>query len=161
MGFGTVEIRGAKELERMLKILPSKMSRQLQMKALRAGSKPLVKAARINAPKRTRTLSKSVGVVNDKDRRGAALWVAIRTGRKFKNDGWYGWFVERGTKGHGKRTRSKGSVSYAKKGSGLKGTHFFENAWDTVNKVVYINIREELAKVIIAFLRAKAPKFYR
>jgi len=161
MPVATVEIRGAKELERMLRILPSKMSRKLQLKALRAGSKPIVKAARMNAPKRTKTLSKSVGVVNDKNRKGAALWVAIRTGRKWKFDGWYGWFVERGTKGHGKRTRSKGVTTYAKKGGGLKATRFFENAWNSTHEQARVNTREELAKVIVAFLRQKAPKFYR
>jgi len=162
MPIATVEIKGLPKLERALRILPSKITRKLQLKALRKGGGILVKQVRANAPKRTKTLSKSVGIVNDKNRKGAAIWVAIRIGKKFTYQGWYGWFIHEGTKGFGKRTRSKGETTgYARKGTGINANKFFEKAWDQTNIKVFGFIREELARVTVNYLKSAVPKVYK
>jgi len=165
----TVEIRGEKELQRILRVLPQKVSRNLQLKALREGSKPLIKAAKNNAPSRTGTLIKSIGTTLDRKTKGASIYVGVRSGKRQRYDGWYGWFVERGTKGFGKRKKVSGdvanrhstpSVIYSKGGSGLKANPFFERAWDDTQTTVYEKIKVTIQEVVVKFLKQNAPKYY-
>lgn len=162
MAFATVEIKGEDELMRCLRILPQKVSKQLQMKALREGSKPLIKAIREEAPKRTGTLIKSVGSTVDRQNKGAGLWVGIRTGKKQKYDGWYGWFVHAGTKGVGKRKRTKEGITYKYgSGHGITADPFVERAWNEEHENVFGNIKKVLQEVVVKHLQANAPRFLR
>lgn len=156
---GQVQIQGATELNRLLRILPQKVSKQIQMKSIRQGARILVKAVKAEAPKRTGILSKSVGVTTDKSR-VASMYVGVRTGRKQKYDGWYGWFVHGGTKGVGKRKRSASGTTYSKSGKGIKANPFFQRAWDATQESVYEAIKRALQENVLNFLKSAAPKYY-
>lgn len=110
------QIEGFEELQRKLKQLPDKVKKKEMLKVLGQVATPTVKVARQQAPiskkkhvisgKRTRkiiepgNLRKSIGKIRGKKglgKQNAVLYVGPRSkGRK--NDGWYGMFVEHGTK---------------------------------------------------------------
>ncbi len=110
------QIDGFEELQRKIKQLPDNVKKKEMLKVLGQVATPTVKAGRQQAPiskkkhvisgKRTRkliepgNLKKSIGKIRGKKGLGkenAVLYVGPRSkGRK--NDGWYGMFVEYGTK---------------------------------------------------------------
>lgn len=105
------------------------VTRGLLTTAGRLAVKPLVKEARRRAPKRTRNLAKSIGVITERggNRYGANIVVAPRSGRRQKHDGWYAHIVEGGAKGIVKNTgkRFKKGQRYRKD---IPGRPFFEPA---------------------------------
>lgn len=165
-----VRIMGKAEIDRILRTLPMKISKQIQLKAIREASKVFIPVLRQNTPKKTRNLQLSEGVIRDKRTNKAALLIGVRTGKGFKHDGWYGWFLERGTKGFGKRKKVRGDIAnrhsspthiYSKSGGGLPAIHFFEKTWEVLGPKMLEIIKEKLSEQIVRYLKQNAPKYYR
>ena len=117
MSKSLVEITGFPELEKQLKRLSNdKIKKREMLKVLGQVANPTVKAARSQAPvsskphiisgKRTRkviqpgNLKKSIGKITGKrglGKENAVLYVGPKSKGK-KYDGWYGMFVEKGTR---------------------------------------------------------------
>lgn len=97
MSKSITKIEGFKELNEKIKLLSDKVKRREMIKILRIAAKPIVKAARIQAPVRTSNLKKSIGVrIDKKDKTNAILYVGPRTtGTKY--NGYYGAMVHYGT----------------------------------------------------------------
>lgn len=162
MGLASVEIKGDEQLLRVFNTLPKKITRQLQLKAIRKGSLIFQKEAKKRVPKDEKVLMKSIGIVPDKlSKNTASLYVAVRKGKRAVFDGWYGWFQERGTKGFGKRSRSKGDVAYHKRGTGLPAQPFYEPAWEATHQSVYNSIKEFYRAVVATYLKTSLPMFYK
>lgn len=66
-----MDIRGAKEMERLLKILGPNTARKVAAKALRAGAKPIVQEAKRLVPEASGDLKKSIIAKMEKDRYSA------------------------------------------------------------------------------------------
>jgi HK97 gp10 family phage protein len=88
---------GAKELSKLLKKLPVKVEKNFMRQAVRAGARVVVKDARKRVPKNTGNLAKSLGVVSRRAK-NITMSVKARSGKKQKNDGFYGRFIEFGTR---------------------------------------------------------------
>lgn len=116
MSKSLVEIQGFAELQAKLKQLPDKVTRREMLKVLGQVANPTVKAATNEAPKSKKqhiisgkrarkvidpgNLKKSIGKITGKrglGKENAVLYVGPRSKGK-KNDGWYGMFVNKGTK---------------------------------------------------------------
>lgn len=93
-------ITGDRQALAKLTALGQVFSRKVLMKVLYSGARIFVKAIRANiAPHRdTGNLHKSVGIIKGKSSYDPAVLVAVKMGRKFKHDGYYGYFLEKGTK---------------------------------------------------------------
>ena len=116
MSKSVVEIKGFEELRQKLLLLPDKVTKREMLKILGQVANATVSAARSNAPqskkehiisgKRTRkiiqpgNLKKSIGKITGKrglGKENAVLYVGPKS-KGIKHDGWYGMFVEKGTK---------------------------------------------------------------
>ena len=85
------------DLLKKLKTLPEKVQKKVLSGAVRASAKPIVDEARRLVPVRTGNLKKSIGVTKARTK-GTTMrfYVSPRKGGKY--DGWYGHFVELGTR---------------------------------------------------------------
>ena len=94
------EIKGGKELDRALKQIGPKFEKRIAKGAVRAGANVIAKEARLNVPKDSGTLKKSIKVVARSKRVGDAVAsVVTRSGKKFKGmNAWYAPMIEFGTK---------------------------------------------------------------
>ena len=90
------EIIGMDEILRKLKKLPEKIQQRVVVGAVRASAKPIIKEARALVPKKTGTLKKSIGVVKRRSKDKNIVHFSIAPLRK--KGGWYGGFIEFGTK---------------------------------------------------------------
>lgn len=115
MGKDLVQIEGFKDLQQMLaKVGDTRTLRRLTIPVLKAAARPTLAAAKSMAPVGTRfrtrrsagkpaatyapgNLKRSLGILTVKDRKNAAIVVAVRAGKNRKNDGYYGHMVEGGT----------------------------------------------------------------
>jgi len=147
MSKSLVEIKGFDELQRKLRQLPDKVKRKELLKIMGQVANPTVKAARATAPRSKRThiisgkrtrkviepgnLRKSIGKI--RGRRGlakvnAVIYVGPRSkGRK--NDGWYGMFVDDGTKKQ-------------------KAQHFMERAYNQTKGQVTADAEVKVARYV-------------
>ena len=109
-------------------------------------------------------IHKAIKTVAHARAKEAEVWVAPTTGRNVEHDAWYARFHEFGTKGFGKRNRSLGvTFGYAKKsksGTGLPARPFMSKSFDQKHKQSIDMIDKELSKVVVKYLRRKAPKYY-
>ena len=85
------------DLLKKLRKLPEKVQKKVLVGAVRAGAKPIIKEARRIVPKRTGNLAKSIGV-NKRRSKGTIVHFSVSPRRGGKYDGYYGHFVEFGTK---------------------------------------------------------------
>lgn len=110
-----IQIDGFRDLQRKLERLGQTAPvRRALIPVLKSVARPTLAAAKQGAPIGTRVhhrysggsiaatyypgnLRKSLGILTVKDRKNAAIIVAIRAGKKRKYDGYYGAFVEEGT----------------------------------------------------------------
>jgi HK97 gp10 family phage protein len=103
------------------------------MASFRRAAKPLVQAAKADAPYKTGQLSRSIGTIEYPEN------VSIMVGAKLtggpRKSGWYGNILEVGSYKVGERFRKKMKGKRIAQGKGstgkLSGTHFFENAYNT------------------------------
>ena len=86
-----------KEVLKNLEKLPEKVQKRVVKGAVRAAAKPIVKEARRLVPVRTGNLKKSIGVnARRSDKTTVRVSISPRKGGRY--DGFYGHFVEFGTK---------------------------------------------------------------
>ena len=85
------------DLLKKLRTLPEKVQKNVLTGAVRAGAKPIVKEAKRLVPVRTGNLKKSIGV-NKRRTVGTVVRFSISPRKGGKYDGYYGAFVEFGTK---------------------------------------------------------------
>jgi hypothetical protein len=131
-----------KVLEDFFEGLSSIDQRKIFIAGFRKAAKPLVAAAKAGAPVRTGQLMRSFGTIE------MPKEIAILVGAKKSGTyrGWHGHLIENGTKERFRRTK-KG----AKTGS-VTGTHFFENAFNTVEEQMYGSIEQEWYNEIDKFI---------
>ncbi len=79
----SVEITGMKALQKKLKRLPPKLQRSVVRKAVNAGSQEIVKAARREAPVRSKNLKRALGkkVKTDKTKQHITAEIGARRGK--------------------------------------------------------------------------------
>lgn len=96
----TYSIDGLKELDEALSKMGRKAKRKAINKAIRAGAKIVLEAAKEKVPIDTGTLQKSLGIAAKKSRNKDQQEVVVlaRKGKNRKNDGFYAHMVEFGTK---------------------------------------------------------------
>lgn len=169
-----VEILGMNEMKAILRELPSKVSANVIITALRKSAVPIQKEAVSLAPSRKGTTKKAI-VIKGSREADPAVYVAPTRGRHSKYDAWYSKFQEFGTQGFGRRRRvgaglsvnlktgkyyyRKKTVGYSKHGVGLPALHFMRNAFDAKREQALGLINENLSNTIVRFLRFKAPKY--
>jgi HK97 gp10 family phage protein len=91
---------GGKELEKVLRSMDAKTSRKFAIKAMRAGAKPIVAAARANAPVNSGRLRRAISVKAKPKSEGVGIEIGVKRGKE-SNDpkgAWYAHLVEFGTK---------------------------------------------------------------
>jgi HK97 gp10 family phage protein len=109
---GTVSIGGLRELTAGLRDLPAKLQKKAFASALRAGGRIVRDVARNNVPQQSRRLRNSIRVTIV--RRGGWITARIIAGRSVKKDDpFYAWMVEGGTKPHEIRPKGKKSLFLA------------------------------------------------
>lgn len=86
------QLHGARELERVLKLLPKQIRGAVLQRSVMAGATPIRKAAKANAPRASGALANSIVARKDKTA-GASAAVKIGPTRKR----FYGLFAEFGT----------------------------------------------------------------
>lgn len=110
MAITSVEITGAKQIDKILTNLPDALQRKVVLSALRKAARPMVNAQRRLAPRGTKTyrnyrgqlhvpgwLKKSHGIVNGKSKDYPTIYVGPRYGKRYKYDGYYFKWLIRGT----------------------------------------------------------------
>lgn len=85
------------DLLKKLRKLPERVQKKVLVGAVRAGAKPIIDEARRIVPKRTGNLAKSIGV-NKRRSKGTIVHFSVSPRKGGKYDGYYGHFVEFGTK---------------------------------------------------------------
>jgi len=183
----SIGIEGDKEAVKYLNMLATKFQRRILVRVARKAVKPLIQRAKSLAPRsgrktyitahrdysrRTRSfstrlvkrrsgeLARSIGVYLPKNRQVAAVYVGPRTKNvQQANNGWYGHFLELGTKGYVvKKNRTvvspSGGIFVLKKGTrvpGQKPQPFMGPAWESTKTEVLKNFEnylwDELEKV--------------
>jgi HK97 gp10 family phage protein len=106
--------------------------RKIFLAGFRRAAKPLIAAAKINVPKRTGTLMRSIGSIEVPQE--IAIIVGAKKAGRYK--GWHGHLVENGTK---ERVRRKNKGSTGK----MPATHFFENSYNATKEQVFDTIEKE------------------
>ena len=94
----SIAISGLTELEQKLKNLPIKLRKQMMRKALRAGGKIILSAAKENSPVRSGLLQSQLKLRTGKNKRG---YMSVRIGTGKKGDpgpAYYSSFIELGWK---------------------------------------------------------------
>jgi HK97 gp10 family phage protein len=115
-------IQGGAQIDAALKELEAKTAKSYVRKALRAGAKPILQAARANAPVDKGITKKSIKVRSGGTRRGI-ISVIIGLGKKwFAGPVWYGSFQEFGFHIGSRKKSVRRKVP---------GKHFIEHAYDT------------------------------
>lgn len=160
-----VTILGEKELKRVFRVLPEKVGYKVSIQALRMSGRKLVSIIRKEAPRRTGTLKKSIGIIRSKNKQKPAVLVAVRTKKKYWPDGFYAWFVHAGTKGFGKRlvrdhrNKKRSALKYSRSGAGLKANPFFQRGVDKGLPVVLNSLQESYSKVVVRYLKRNVPNY--
>lgn len=117
-----------KKANKSIKKLSKKLDDKVLKKVIRQSTKPLINSARSTVSKRTGNLSKSIGNLPLRKAK-RSVYVGPKSGKKRKYDGWYGRFVEFGTK-H------------------MKPRPFMGPSWDKSKGSVLRNIELKLKRII-------------
>ena len=94
-----MELTGVKEIDQVLREMPSKLTRQVLQSAARKAARPMVADMKAGAPKRSGNLRRSIGIKALKskvDNLRAVIVVGVRRGKKFKAQ--HAHLIEFGTK---------------------------------------------------------------
>jgi len=129
-------------LEEFFNNLSTINQKKIFLAGFRKAAKPLVQAAKSNAPYRTGTLRKSIGTMAVPNE--IAILVGAKKSGTYK--GWHGHFTENGTVERFRKT--KGGASTGK----VKGTHWFEHAFDTTQAEMYDTMEKEWYEEIDRFI---------
>lgn len=86
-----------KDLLVKLNKLPEKIKNRVVKGAVRASAKPIIKEAKKIVPVKTGNLKKSIGVTKRRDK-GSVVTYSVSPRKGGKYDGFYGFFLEVGTK---------------------------------------------------------------
>ncbi len=116
-----VTVKGLDQLQKFLDQLPAKIEKNVMRGALRAGAKPVLAAAKANAPVATpsaenqRLYGLHSGALRDSIRisvsvKGGKVTAAVKAG---KGDVYYARFVEYGTRAHKIAAANKGFLGFA------------------------------------------------
>jgi HK97 gp10 family phage protein len=141
-------MEGFADIEKILDALPKALGSKVVRKCLKDGVKPLIKAAKANAPQDKGNLKKSIGVINGGKTQGAAIVVGPRRGKGKTSDGWHAHFFEYGvtprivkkpTKGHYKKGTVLGPIA---------AKPFMRPAWDNTHVIVRQKIASNLREVL-------------
>lgn len=132
------ELIGTNKTIAQLNLLGNVFSRKVVMRTLSKAAQIYIREIRKNiaSHRKTGNLHKSIGIIRGSKRFAPALIVAVKMGRKRKYDGYYGYFLEKGTK-------------Y------IDPIHFFKNAINSKTKSVSDNINGLLKKELDRFIRNK------
>jgi HK97 gp10 family phage protein len=136
------------DIERILDALPEKLGPKVVRECLKDGVKPMIKAAKANAPKGKGNLKKSIGVINGGKTQGAAIVVGPRRGKGKTADGWHAHFFEFGVT---PRIVKKPTKGHYKKGTVLgpiEQKAFMRPAWDNTHMIVRQKIAKNLSEVL-------------
>jgi HK97 gp10 family phage protein len=104
---GRVTLEGGAKLERKLKALDAKVSKKIVTKALRAGAKIILTAAKAAAPKQSGTLKKSLKVRAGKRKKGTVRFVVQTATGDFKGETYYAAFLEYGHKAGSRKLENR------------------------------------------------------
>jgi HK97 gp10 family phage protein len=96
MNRGRIKLEGGAELERKLKAIDAKLAKSIVKKALRAGAKVVLKAAKAKAPRKSGLLVKSLKVRSAKAKKGAVRMAVQTREGDFKGETFYAAFTEFG-----------------------------------------------------------------
>lgn len=121
-------------LEQMFAGFAQSDQRKIFMAGFRRAARPLVSAAKAGAPRDTGTLQSSIGALSI--RRD----IAILVGARKRRGGWYGHFVEKGTR---ERIRRSGGST-----GRIIGRRFFETAYNATEPAVIGSIESEWHRAI-------------
>jgi HK97 gp10 family phage protein len=156
----TVKVEGLRELRQaLLRTVPAHMQGQVLQKALSAGSAPVLRAARANAPKKTGTLKRAIYATRDK-RRSTGIReeriVTVRSGKRFQKSGrdaYYWRWVEfgRAQVDAGRGTRSLGTPSkgfFGKTVRAVPARPFLRPAFESQKGAALSAITKRLAREI-------------
>lgn len=116
---------------RKLKALPRTVARRVITKAARTAMKPVMKAARDNAPTKTGAMRKAIKLYALKKNRRGNIGIMVALGSKKKwyaGDTFYGAFQEFGWKVGARSGVSKTGTDTRKE---IEGKHFVERAYQT------------------------------
>ena len=92
------KIHGWRDMERMLKALPDKMAVKVMPSAVRASTKPVIKAAKARVPVETGLLKRTIRYSRAKTKRGMVKYIVGPIKRKGGRDPFYWVWVEYGSK---------------------------------------------------------------
>lgn len=159
-----IQILGERELQRIFRALPDRVGYRVLMSGLSGAARKVVASVRKEVPIDTKNLWRSIGVKRGKNRSRPSVIAAVRIGRKAKYDGWYGWFVEKGTRGFGRRTQratnAQGTgLAYAHGGSGLEATNFFSKGVEIGLPLAKNYLHEAISKAVVRYLRRNVPRY--
>lgn len=153
---GDIEIKGASELQRILKELPEKLERVVMRGALRAGAVEIQREAKALAPVDSGKLRDSIRISGGV-KRGAYVYSQVKVGGVKKGDAFYAHMVEFGTKPHEIKPKSAPSLFLAGilrasvKHPGARARPFmrpaFDNKAEDATKAFGKYIAERLAKL--------------
>lgn len=142
----SIKLEGSKELSKQLNKLAKKAASGAVRKALRAGGNVILKEARIRVPRKTGTLKKSLGIVSRKGTRTSfRVSITNRQGKKLKNDGWYGHFIEFGVKPHS----LSGKKETRRKHKGHAAKPFMRPAYELKKRQAIKTFRERMWQEIL------------
>lgn len=169
-----VEIRGERELNDVLRVLPKKYQGQVVVAGLKKASRPYKTTAKQLAPVRKggkQTTKRAITTVT-RSKNPAEVWTAPTKGRRVTYDAWYARFHEFGTSGFGKRKRISGRLTdtgqrvsmttgYARRGTGLPAIKFMQKAFEQRSMEAKNLIKKSIQEATIKFLNKKLPKYAR
>lgn len=115
-----MELTGVKEIDQVLREMPSKLTRQVLQSAARKAARPMVADMKAGAPKRSGNLRRSIGIKALKskvDNLRAVIVVGVRRGKKFKAQ--HAHLIEFGTKERVAKNPT-GLLSFWSKGQQVK-----------------------------------------
>lgn len=94
---GDAIVTGVDEAIESLHNFSERVQKNIMKGAIRAGCKPIVQAAKSNAPVDTKNLKKSIGIVSRKTKSKTFVRFSVTPRRGGKNDGFYAHMIEFGT----------------------------------------------------------------
>lgn len=153
------EIKGVAEAIQVLNQFPGAVQKKMIRPALKAAARPIVTAAKNNAPSRTGALKNQIEAffVRSKGNSEISIAVAPRFSkyRNGKSNYYYGVFIHEGTKER-KPKNAKVLVSqygtvYGRHTKGLTANPFLRKAWQSAGDGVETNFINELVSRINDF----------
>tara|TARA_Y100000593_G_C4239322_1_gene301273 strand:- start:375 stop:857 length:483 start_codon:yes stop_codon:yes gene_type:complete len=147
MAKANIDIKGLKELNQMFQQLPKQINKdKIWLKFWRENSKPALKAARANVPKKTGVLEKSIQFFTTKaSKKFKGGYVGPRVKGAFRKkgkSGFYGAWVEYGSE-----------VKFGGKGFG-KDQPFMKPAWNQTKTQMLNNSMKDAEKVMARAIKS-------